>query len=1732
MVPPDAGVAPQTSPVPQPSSLPALDDSLPQQNVPTTLSTQNNQGKQHPATPEIGALDSNNAPAHSDDGGGGGNGTGWEATGGGDGSAANAAQSSGPGTGTPGGGGGNHISVAPAKGGAKGGSVKPATPSSSATSTDIADNLSPKGPTPIGPLPTTSSTAPTPTNTTTSASSTRSSPGQMHNFSQPQLATISIPTGTLDGWSTTQNGGTPTGKGMVFLDSNTLLMHEGDSFDVIASYNVVIPQNAGTLTFRYQNLNFDPTGSNHEINDALEASLVDSNGNSLVPTYASGRDAFFNVTKGQSPALGSSTTFDPSSDRISVDISKLAAGTVATLNLRLVNNDNTTNTTVQIVGDTVAPGVTAQLLDDTAPSGSTNSTYSTDGVTTNPTMTGTLTGSVSQLLVQQDNGTFHDISSSMSGSTFDYTPSNLTPGSHQFVFEAVASDGTTGTATVNMVYDLGPTALVAGQTTTTTGTTLTFDGSASSTNVAPIYAYSWTLPDGTTVSGPTASFDFTAAGQYTLGLTVTDTAGAVNRVSETITVNNVPLDPAIGGAPSIPEGVPYLLSLSTNPAADPVSSWSINWGDGDTETYPSTSTVVSHTYTHPAPNVVISGYATNDNGRVPTNNLNVAVTYVQPTIAIAGPSTIPDDTQYSLAITTIDLNAIPLSSWTINWGDNTSDSFTSTPSSATHTYTSPGNYTISVQATDNNGNYSSNQLPITVTPAALAPAISGNPTVNEDDTYTLNLSVANPDQQTVNGWAINWGDGTGDDPVPENPSSTTHVFDDAGTYQVTASVSDSTGTYRAVPLSVTVNLVTPTVTISAPSTVDEDATFALNLSATGTVPDHPIQTWTINWGDGTQPQTINGDPSTAYYSYANPGTYPIKAWANTDESSFLSNSISVTAELQSPTVTISGAPTVNEDDTYTLDLSATGAPPDHPVTSWNIYWGDGKSDLNVPADETSITHVYQNATLSNPPYQISATANNDQEDFPATQLNVDVLLVSPTITIGGASTVDEDSTYTLNLSHAGTVPDHSIQSWTINWGDGSAPDVIPYDATTAIHVYPNATLDNPPYQITASASTDEAMFPATAPVNVTVLVVRPTVTISGNPTVNAGTTYTLNLSGTGQPANRPITGWAIYWGDSPDPQIIGDQSSVTHVYATPDQYSVHAVATDADGQFPSNYLPVSVLFVPPTFTISGPPSVAQGSVYTLNLSSYEPSGDTVSSWTIIWGDGDTTPVNENVSSVQHTYEDPGPYEIRGTASDQHGNWPTNNLDITVSLVPPTLTISGPTSVDEGSLYTLNLASSEPVSDRSISSWTIHWGDGSVQTVNNGTSTVTHYYPIGAVNETIRATATDQSGTYWSNPLSVNVIDVAPTVDAGSTYIPLSLMVGSNFFSEIASFTDPSFPNPATGAQETFIGTINWGDGSPDVSGVLSIVPGSPGVVTAGLVGASHVYSVAGTYTVTVTVTDSGGAFGVGSTLAQEDPVIVSPLPGNLGMDPADDVTTITGIDDGTSTGSSATTSEQNIVIEGTSAPNTVITVSRGDIGVVGTTTSNANGIWAFNYTGTTLANGNYDFTASAAPLGSLGVAGQFNAFIFGDDSESDTDAEGRVAVGGDGTFTNYGVGDALANSNGARDDLIVGGQLDASNGQVFNGNVVYGTGDTLNSFNVPNGTVRQDSVIDFSGANFILTGESLNWSTESANGTVSFNGGSLVLTGENSAVNVFDVPGSDLSAANGVTVSAPQVPWC
>src|SRR4029077_19044788 len=110
-----------------------------------------------------------------------------------------------------------------------------------------------------------------------------------------------------------------------------------------------------------------------------------------------------------------------------------------------------------------------------------------------------------------------------------------------------------------------------------------------------------------------------------------------------------------------------------------------------------------------------------------------------------------------------------------------------------------------------------------------------------------------------------------------------------------------------------------------------------------------------------------------------------------------------------------------------------------------------------------------------------------------------------------------------------------------------------------------------------------------------------------------------------------------------------------------------------------------------------------------NLSKSDPGADTISQWTINWGDS-TQVVSGNPSSATHTYADGNAaYSISATATDEDGTFSSNTVSVSVHDVAPTLAISGAASVDEGSSYTLNLSSSDAGAD-TITQWTIDWGD--------------------------------------------------------------------------------------------------------------------------------------------------------------------------------------------------------------------------------------------------------------------------------------------------------------------------------------------------------------------------------------------------------------------------------------
>ena len=123
----------------------------------------------------------------------------------------------------------------------------------------------------------------------------------------------------------------------------------GDHFRNERRIGVVTPSNLSTqstLEIDLANLTFDTATGDTMILDAFELALLDADGNSVVPTIDSGRDAFFNVNENGTTWRASMVDYADIDQIVRIDVSHLAESTQYTLVARFINNDLDTTSAV------------------------------------------------------------------------------------------------------------------------------------------------------------------------------------------------------------------------------------------------------------------------------------------------------------------------------------------------------------------------------------------------------------------------------------------------------------------------------------------------------------------------------------------------------------------------------------------------------------------------------------------------------------------------------------------------------------------------------------------------------------------------------------------------------------------------------------------------------------------------------------------------------------------------------------------------------------------------------------------------------------------------------------------------------------------------------------------------------------------------------------------------------------------------------------------------------------------------------------------------------------------------------------------------------------------------------------------------------------------------------------------------------------------------------------------
>jgi PGF-CTERM protein len=248
--------------------------------------------------------------------------------------------------------------------------------------------------------------------------------------------------------------------------------------------------------------------------------------------------------------------------------------------------------------------------------------------------------------------------------------------------------------------------------TVTTGDTVSFDGTQSTSLSGNITRYEWDFGDGSTASGSQPSHTYTSPGTYTVDLTVTNDLGNTTETDETVTVTNAPPDAGFV-ASSLNVETGETVELDGSPTTDVEDSirtfsWDLD-GDGSTEM---TGQKVTHTYANPG-TYTLEMEVTDSGGNTEsaTKTLTAKEPNTPPNPSISTETTTPstdESVTFDASGSTDPDGTIRSFSWEFGDGTQTNGAAVS------HTYERPGAYDVKLLVVDDGNDLASTDTTIQV----------------------------------------------------------------------------------------------------------------------------------------------------------------------------------------------------------------------------------------------------------------------------------------------------------------------------------------------------------------------------------------------------------------------------------------------------------------------------------------------------------------------------------------------------------------------------------------------------------------------------------------------------------------------------------------------------------------------------------------------------------------------------------------------------------------------------------------------------------------------------------------------------------------------------------------------------------------------------------------------------------------------------------------------------------
>jgi len=621
-------------------------------------------------------------------------------------------------------------------------------------------------------------------------------------------------------------------------------------------------------------------------------------------------------------------------------------------------------------------------------------------------------------------------------------------------------------------------------------------------------------------------------GIYTVMMRVTDEDGGMNNITLQVTVRNLPPVGSFVASDPVEEGSLLLLNSSvTDPGIrDALTyAWDFDY-DGSVFDVDDQSINASHIYLDNGMYTVALRVRDGDGGELLTTRA-VTVLNVAPEaheITVDAPAA--EGSPVKLAVRVTDVGH---DTFTYAW--DFGDGAVSSEATPTHTFDDSGQYTVSVNVTDDDGGWDIASLELTVANVAPTVHVSMTPGhIDENGTVLFWAEGTDPSPRDQAALTYTWNFG---DEGLSNERTTLHTYLDDGNFTVTLTVSDGEDvtTFQGFVL---VDNLPPSIVASA----DRDHVLegeSVNFTAKVRDPS-PVDTFTATWdfGDGT-----TSTEASVSHAFVQDGNYIVVLTVVDDESGTNSTTFLVAVANVRPTVTATASSTSIAEG-GSIDFSATWTDPgalDEFVLSWDFGDGGGSSSAVT-------SHTYS----ENGTYTVIVSVLDDAGGAGSAFFVIDVLNVAPSVTmLPSHTTIDEGGTvvFTASVSDPGVL-DVLTYSWDL--GDGS-PAV--HEPQTS-HVY----VDNGVYRVVLVVLDDDGGR-NTSTRNIIVNNVPPTLVASANPlSTTEGKEVQFNATATDITTYDTVS-YLWSFGDNTTSTL----ATTSHVFLLAGAFNVTLIASDDDG---------------------------------------------------------------------------------------------------------------------------------------------------------------------------------------------------------------------------------------------------------------------------------------------------------------------------------------------------------------------------------------------------------------------------------------------------------------------------------------------------------------------------------------------------------------------------------------